>query len=213
MGGGFYLLFDKAQDAPVDRRESLKGPRYDALRPLLAAQPYIREVAWADTIIDDCHDFSTFRHDFRPEENLADWQARHFEVEITHDPWLTCVRSPKSIGRTVVARSLRYHNRDFPWRAVIAKHRQDILFVGLPEEHKAFQITHGTIVEHCPTANLLELAEVINGCDRFYGNQSCPFWIAAGLGVPLVQEVWPQGPNSQIKRKNARYLSRPPYNL
>ncbi len=214
MGGGFYLVFEKRNiDSVADRRESMRGARFEALKPLLEAQPYIRECAWSESMIDGCHDFSTFRHDFRPDENLADWQARHFSVEISHDPWLSCVRSPKSIGRTVVARSLRYQNRDFPWKSLISKHRNEILFVGLPEEHRSFQISNGAIVEYCPTTNLLELAEVINGADRFIGNQSCPFWIAAGLGVPLIQEVWPQGPNSIIKRKNARYLNRPPYNL
>lgn len=209
MGGGHLGVFDRK----TIQRESMRGARYEALKPLLEVQPYIHGVSWDDEPEEGIYDFSTFRHDFILEENLADWQARHLNIRISHDPWITCVRSPKSIGRTVVARSLRYHNRDFPWRAIIAKHRKDILFVGLPEEHKAFQITNGTIVEHCPTENLLELAEIINGSDRFYGNQSCPFWIAAGLGVPIVQEVWQQGPNSIIPRKNARYLMRPPYNL
>lgn len=213
FGGGDYIIFDKPDEAAIGRRESLRGARYEALKPLLEAQPYIRSVSWHNGDPGASHDLSTFRHDFIPSENLIDWQARHLGIAVSHDPWLTCLRSPIGIGRTVVARSMRYQNRDFPWKRFIAENRQSILFVGLPEEHKAFQISNGCVVEYCPTANLLELAEIINGADRFIGNQSCPFWIAAGLGVTLVQEVWPQGPNSIVKRKNARYLCRPPFSL
>lgn len=209
LGEGDFVIFDRK----TMQRESMQGKRFDVLKPLLEAQPYIRSVQWSDYPIETPYDFSTFRHDFRPNENLADWQARHLQVEISHAPWLTARRSERSIGKTVIARSFRYQNRDFPWKRLVAQYNREVLFVGLPEEHKAFQISNGCIVEYCPTADLLELAEIINGADRFIGNQSCPFWIAAGLGVTLMQEVWPQGPNSKIVRRNARYLCRPPFNL
>jgi hypothetical protein len=43
---------------------------------------------------------------------------------------------------------------------------------------------------------------VINGAELFLGNQSGLLWVAMGLGVPVVQEVYQQIPNCVIKRAN-----------
>lgn len=211
MGRGHYAIFDRAGS----NRESMKGARYEALKPLLEFQRYIFNVDWWNdpSSARADHDFSTFRHDHKQGEDLASWQARHLGVTIDHSPWLTAFRSPKSLGRVVIARSFRYQNLEFPWKRFVAKYRKEVLFVGLPDEHRSFQVSNGCIVEYCPTANLLELAEVIAGADLFIGNQSAPFWIAAGLGVNLIQETFPPIQNSIIKRPNAKYLIRPPFNV
>lgn len=209
MGGGSMVFFDRENG----RRESMKGARFEALKPLIEAQPYMRGCSWSDKETQLDYDFSTFRHDHKQGEDLATWQGRHLGVETVLDPWLVAYRSPKGLGRVVVARSFRYQNLEFPWRRFVSEHRRKMLFVGLPDEHKAFQIQAGTLVEYCPTSNLLELAEIIAGCELFIGNQSCPFWIAAGLGVNLVQESYRQSLNSIVKRPNAKYLIHPPYNL
>lgn len=195
-------------------RESLRGTRFNAISPLLEAQPYLSGVEWSDEVpANVTHDFSKFRQGYIPGESLADWQARHMRVKIdTSEPWLTARRSGQSIGRTIIARSVRYHNDGFPWFAVLGKFR-DIMFVGLKEEYEAFQRQHGANVEFRPTKDLLELAELINGASQFVGNQSCPFWIAAGLGVPIIQEGWAHSPNSQIHRKNTKYLIRGPFQI
>lgn len=209
MGGGSMVFFDRDQG----RRESMKGVRFEALKPLIEAQPYMAGCSWTDHEPQMDYDLSTFRHDHKAGEDLASWQGRHLGVQTNLDPWLLAYRSPKSLGRVVVARSFRYQNLDFPWRRLVAEYRKRILFVGLPDEHKAFQIANGCIVEYCPTKNLLDLAEIIAGCELFIGNQSCPFWIAAGLGVNLIQESYRLSLNSIIKRPNAQYLIHPPYTV
>ncbi len=208
LGGGNIIIGPPGKD---QGRESLCGERFESLRPLLEAQPYIGSVQWQADPKDFTHDLRGFRVNHEYGESLADWQARHLNVKISHDPWLLAMRSPASLGRAVFARSARYHNDGFPWHILLTKHR-NALFVGLKSEHDDFQRKFGG-VEYCSTRNLLELAEVIAGSHLFVGNQSCPFWIAVGLGVPLIQEVWQQSPNSQIKRPNARYLMRGPFNL
>lgn len=205
LGGGSIVI--GPQTGTNQGRESLKGGRFEAIRPLLESQPYIDRVEWSDTPRDFTHDFTDFRQNWISEESLLDWQARHLSVKASTDPWLAVFRSPVAFNRIVIARSLRYHNPIFPWFAILAKHKNP-LFVGTKEEHSDFERKMGRAVEHHPTQNLLELAEVIAGTHLFVGNQSCPFWIAAGLGVPLIQESWPHSPNSQIKRPNARYALR-----
>lgn len=207
LGGGDIII---GPPGPHQGRETLKGARIDALRPLLESQAYIGSVTWMDEPSGFSHDFRAFRQaprEYGETVSLLEWQARYLGATVSDAPWLRAVRSPVSLGRTVVARSLRYQNPGFPWHVAMSKNR-NCVFVGLEDEYKAFSRTVSSAVEFVPTKDLLELAEVIGGAQLFIGNQSCPFWIAAGLGVPIIQESWPTDPNSQIKRPNARYLIR-----
>lgn len=199
--GGGKMVFTYT---PKSCRESLKGRRFDALRPLLESQEYVSAVEWQDNPRGVTHDATNFRQDFIPGESLLHWQARHLKLHISSSPWLACQNNPKYSGRVVVARSERYHNLAFPWRDVLLKYK-DAVFVGLPEEHQAMYHATGINVEFAPTENLLELAEIVAGCRLFIGNQSAPMWTALGLGVPIIQETFPQIPNSVLERTNCRY--------
>lgn len=206
LGGGHLIIAEGGGSI----RESLRGARFESIKPLLLQQPYIHGLEWNPEPQGVTHDFSTFRHNEIRGENLARWQARHFGLSVSLAPWLTVTPSTKAQGRVVVANSGRCRNPLFPWTRLLRFHYPNSLFVGLPDEHEDFRYRTSTRTEFLPTANLLELAEVIAGCQLFIGNQSCPFWIAAALGVPLIQEVWPQGPNSMVERPNAQYWMLPP---
>lgn len=207
LGGG-RIIIGPIVNAPMRGRESLKGARFEALKPLLLAQPYVEGIEWQDDPRGFTHDLRDFRHGEQHGESLLNWQARFLGVAASDEPWLTVEPSLVSKGRTVIARSARYHNSDFPWKEVLQEH-PNALFVGTEQEHLQFTREVGP-TEYCHTPNLLNLAGVIAGADLFFGNQSCPFWIAAGLGAPLVQEMWMPSPNSIVQRKNARYLRRGP---
>lgn len=202
LGGGVLTIGER--QGRDGGRESLRGARYESLKSLVERQPYIDGIQWADGPPSCRYDFSTFRKDYRTGENLAQWQARHIGVSINETPWLLAEPSLKTKGRVIFTRSLRYHSERFPWDKAIQRFK-DPLFVGLPEEYLAFQTKWGKPIENCTAANLLELAQMIAGCELLVCNQSCPFWIAAGLGVPLIQETWPHDPNSIVERPNARY--------
>lgn len=210
LGGADYVI-GPILDGAMRGRESLKGPRFEALKPLLEAQPYIGKVQWSDAPSSFSHDLRDFRHKEEYGESLLNWQARHLGLQVSTAPWLQAMRSEVSLGRCVISRSLRYRNPAFPWNLIVAKNR-NCLFVGLEEEYDDFRRSVGNI-EYYPTKNLLELAEVIAGASLFAGNQSAPFWIAAGLGVQTIQETFPQSPNSQIERSNARYYMRGVFHL
>lgn len=197
LGGGDFIIGHK----PNGQRESLRGPRFEALAPLLLAQPYIASVRWGDPV-PGCIDFSDFRHCPHDGMNIAYWQAKYVGAVISMEPWLA-VRAPVH-GRAVVARSPRYHNPEFPWRTLLPR-LVDPLFIGFPDEHDAFCKAVGWRVEHAPTSTLLETARLIAGARVFVGNQSAPFWIAIGLGTPTIQETWLEGANSVVHRKGAHY--------
>ena len=63
------------------------------------------------------------------------------------------------------------------------------VFVGLPDEHEAFCKLTGWRIDHHQTQNMLELAQVIAGCEQFLGNQSVALAIAQGLRVPYAYEA------------------------
>lgn len=56
-------------------------------------------------------------------------------------------------------------------------------FVGTAQEHQAFEEDFKIKIQHYPTSDLLELAQVIQACDLYIGNQSVGMAIAQGLGV------------------------------
>lgn len=202
LGGGHLFIGESGGKGRC--RESMRGKRYEAIRPLLEAQDYVLSVQWTDKAPpEDAVNFSTFRlSDVRPHEDLATWQARYIGCLISLAPWLTVEPSKETHERLVLARSVRYHNHDFDWNRWITSMS---VFVGTRDEHAAFESEFNKRLDHWETATLLDLAKVIAGCERFIGNQSCPFWIAAGLGVPIVQETYNAAPNSIIKRPNIQY--------
>lgn len=198
VSGGSIVIGDHT--GPNQGRESMKGTRFDAIKPLLECQPYVHSVSWGE-FEHGMTNLSNFRTDHRYGENLISWQARHIGVAVSEEPWLTVERIQH--GRPVVSRSLRYPG-SFDWKRALQTHGRNALFVGLKEEHEVFQKNFGRI-EWRPTRDLLELAQVIAGGTLLIANQSCPFWIGAGLGVPIMQETFHGDPNSIIRRPNCVY--------
>jgi len=206
LGGGNIILTDAPPNARGPRA-TMKGRRFDVLSPLLRAQLYVHEVTWMDEPEGITHDLTTFRvHRWLKGETLTDWQARTLGLspDDYSGGWLT-VPKVESNGHVVMARSPRYHNYFFPWDQLVRNYPTAI-FVGFEDEYNALRLaTQWKPLKWHPTYDLLELAELIAGAKLTICNQSAPFWIAAGLGVPLIQETYEQHPNSIIKRDNAIY--------
>lgn len=197
LGGGDLRIGFK----PGGQRESMFGQRFDAIKPLLEQQHYVNSVVWSDDFRNTT-DFSQFRTRYRVHHSLAKLQADFVGAKIdATKPWLKVI--PSYHNRTVIARTNRYHNSIFPWRRIMDAVTNPI-FVGLPVEHRAFESYFGTI-EYQPTSNLLELAQVIAGAKQVVSNQTCAWWIAAGLGIPTIQESFLNDLNSVIERPNLKY--------
>ena len=82
---------------------------------------------------------------------------------------------------------------------------RDAMFVGFPEEHEAFVKEFGPI-GLVRTRTLLDLAQVIAGCQIFVGNQSTPFALAEGLKKTVIQEVYLTDPNCIFERPGAQFV-------
>lgn len=204
LGGGHLILGNRNGRGA---REPMTQARYDVIAPLIAVQPYITGMHREDDAKDVNYNVTDFRT--KPTQvgyNLATWQADFLGItNLDLSPWLFAHPAPESAGRAVFARSLRYQNPAFDWRGMVAKY-PGAIFVGLLDEHAAFCSAFGQ-VEYRPTANLLEVAELIAGSEIFCGNQSAPAWVAMGLGHSLIQEMdqWESNRNSIVARPNAEF--------
>lgn len=200
-GGGEIVLFhDESAPKGMAARESLKGKRFDAIKPLLEAQPYVYGVSWSDNISVKENGFREVR---RPQnESLSERQARHSgNWPIDLSPWLRVPDVIEEHKRIICCRSPRYHaDFEFPWKDAAETYGDRLLFIGLPEEHAAFEGLLGRRVEHAKTENFLDIARIMAGAPQVIANQSSPLWVALGLGKKVIVEGWGHAPNTEIKR-------------
>lgn len=192
-GGGSLTLFP----SPVTGRR-MTPERAQSLQPLLQAQPYLDRVSWgpraAGTNLD------VFRQQgWAAGRSLAHMHAAALRVTIDNEtPWLT-VPDPQRTARVIVSRGPRWRNDRFPWHKIYDAYRGEMIFVGLPEDHRNFCDEIG-YVPHLVTKDYLQLAQHIAGCELFCGSQSSPLWVAEAQKKLVVLERSPRHDNTWIDR-------------
>jgi hypothetical protein len=177
---------------------------YEVIEPLLNAQDFLHEVAiWTDQPV-DC-DFGDHWKQHLPngwQGNQTECYALTQNLNI-HDPaikamclykpWLTPVAPIHIPGKPIVVnRTVRYlygapSDEWFTWADNGLG--DYAVFVGSEKEHADFEDVFKIKIEHYKTKDLLELAQVIQGCEQFIGNQSVALSIAIGLGKSYQCEV------------------------
>lgn len=174
-----------------------------AIAPLLEEQPYIGRVRYSP------------KAEGVPLDGWRRWYMEGMNLAVAHlaelriptvwaaSSWFK-VPGKRTVAPVVFARSARYRNDTFPWKAVWDVYGQEAVFVGVPSEHEDFCSTVGE-VPFCPTPNFLELARVIGGAKLFVGNQSSPYAIAEALKMDTIQETWLGDANCVFPRANAIY--------
>lgn len=172
---------------------------YNNIAPLLNVQSYINTVdIWQENIPID--------YDLL-ESNLPyvvsnGWQGNQTQIyglamglditdpeierKLYHEPWLEIVDPIRVPGKYIVINRTPRYRDPGPHQYYIDLYQRGIMkyaiFVGTSGEHQDFQKEHNITIDYYPTANLLDLAKVIQGCEYFIGNQSCPHTIAVALG-------------------------------
>jgi glycosyltransferase involved in cell wall biosynthesis len=212
LGGGILYLC-RASTNRVRPRELMNAEKAESIASLLRLQPYLKDVRYIETLNPGIQvDLNSMRdgmaHNYEHWRNLARCHLHQFNLKFEEEEkqWLVVDAPIKVEGKPiVVARSPRYHNQDFPWRKVMRKYGNRMIFVGLPEEYDGFKEKIGK-VEYYPTVNLLDLARVIAGAELFIGNQSAPRAIAEGLKVNVLIEGCDACPNTHFERHNAIYF-------
>jgi hypothetical protein len=165
------------------------------LKPLLMRQDYINDVV----VWDGTHDVDLDRFRgvlFRGFEGnyvqaMCMTHNLPFDRTDLEQPWLTADIYRKR--PVVVNRTLRYRDMeagDKIWRQMYKDGymADSAVFVGNDVEYDDFVNMIGPI-ERVEVADISEMADLINGCDLFVGNQSLAYSLAIGLGKTTVLET------------------------
>lgn len=181
----------------------MEGFRYESLKPLLDHLGVPSEFSLHPEGDIDTRDFRSI---YNPWVSLLVTQAKYCKVEPNEEPWTHAEPSEKTKGRVLVSRTARYHNYNFPWKRVIRHLKNRAIFMGTLEEHKAFQQDCGSSIEYLSTETCLDMAKAIAGSELYMHNQSCGFWIAAGMRHPQIQETSDQHNDTFLDYPGARYV-------
>lgn len=185
LGGGRIVISDHPDSNPP-----MRGFRYDSVQPLLAAQSYIKCVQYQEHPTDITYNGTRFRRRLTKYKSLLEAQADEYQLAPCTDPWIEAIPLLETKDRVVVCRSPRYRNPDFPWDHVLSTLGDRAIFIGTDEEHQEAQNIKGSPLDRFIASDCYQVACAIKGSDYFIGNQSSPFWIAAGMGHPLIQETF-----------------------
>lgn len=159
----------------------------EIFEPLLRRLEFINDVIITDNPPAVDYDFDMIRRiNLKYDNHISRWYFYAF-------PELTCdLSKPILLGncgpkyKIVLNRSERYHNQ-FDY-SILRPWQHQITFVGLPREWDLMKLKlPGATYQ--PTRDFAELADVIQNCELFIGNQSSPFAIAEIAKVPRILEV------------------------
>lgn len=170
------------------------------LIPLLVSTEFISQCEITEEPQEVDYNFDLFRKIHNYTGHISQWYF-HVYPELTCDLSvpvefdLTHYNSlPKDAAFDIVLnRTSRYHNPTFDY-SILKPYQERITFVGLPQEFKVISAKLPNI-KHYEVDNFYELAQVINGCNLFIGNQSMAFAIAEQMKHPRILEICPTAHN------------------
>lgn len=198
-GGEFYL---RHSITPGVEPASMQ-----ALLPLLEIQPYITKTGWVNHPVflnlDGWRNYLDFN--FNLTDMLARWLGMghvcgewpHKEPPIVnqiipHDcpPWIVVDRTIE-VAPVVINRTPRHNYAWFPWHSIYQTYGKKSVFVGLPEEHRLFEIEFGQI-PYYPTKDFLEAARVIAGSKLYIGTGSGLTALCEGMKHRCIVSSFPE---------------------
>lgn len=100
----------------------------------------------------------------------------------------------KATGKIIINRTQRYFN-NYTTYFFLKKYEPYLIFAGLPKEREIFCKEWNLDMPLLEVDNFLQLAQEIDNCKFYIGNQSQAFQIAEGLKKQRVLEVFEPMPN------------------
>jgi len=191
-------------------RVTMSKQHADLLLPLLRIQSYISSAEWSvhahGVRLDAARRFA-YRNT-EAGKNISEQYRNWLQLPPVDEstPWLRVDRVER-VAPVIFNRTPRYRPPSFPWQRIAEANKGRAVFIGSPAEYQAFRAEVSPDIPYHKTADFLEAARVIAGCDLFVGNQSCPRAIAEGLKVAVVVEESHTVPDTHFKRPGAWYGS------
>lgn len=171
----------------------------EMLIPLIAAQPYIKEVKQYDGEPIDV-DLDMIRETYCgiPVFPIQRWYFIVFP-QLSCDlsiPWLDIPDGEKDFasGKVIVNRTERYQNTNMNY-SFLKEYEDDILFFGTMREYNLFCMQFNLNIRKLHIKNFLELAQAIKQSKFYLGNQSMGFQVAEGMKHNRIVELFSPAPN------------------
>jgi len=161
------------------------------IKSLLDRQPYIDKTVFGIP----SHiqfDLNFFRHSifYKTELNFSDLFVdvcvQKVNKEDAYMPWLFC--DIKREYPITAIRVSRRTNDKFPWRKIVDKYKNDIIFLGTRSEYLEFTQLTGKMVAWKDYTDLCSICEVINGAKLHIGNCTSITVCAEALKKPMIFE-------------------------
>ena len=179
------------------------------IKKLLDRQPYIHNAVYGIPQNID-YNLNKFRSQIFVKTNLnyADLfvDVCNFSTDVidSYVPWLYC--DIKKEYPITVIRVPRRTNPSFPWKTIVEKYKNDILFLGTQSEYYEFTELSGKLVAWKNCTDLLSICEIMNGAKLHIGNCTSITVCAEGLKKPMIFEYdnEPSGFRYQIHQFNRK---------
>ena len=163
----------------------------EMLVPLLMSTDFIGKCEITEEAQQVDYNFDLFRKFHNYTGHISQWYF-HIYPELTCDlsvPINFDLQPGNAAFDIVLNRTSRYHNPTFDY-SILKAYQDRITFVGLPDEYRVISAKLPNI-KHYPVNDFYELAQVIQSCNLFIGNQSMAFAIAEQMKHPRIVEICP----------------------
>jgi hypothetical protein len=177
------------------------------LYPLLVSQPYIDQVTIGDHLPENITlPLNNFRQlPFNLTCGLIQGWTQ-FCTDLWLDifqPWIQAEVLSEYASKIVISRTSRlrspYIRYDF-----LYDYKDRLLFIGLDEEYQRFVKETGIKCSSIQAENFIQLANIINSCFLFIGNQGFPYTVAESVKCPRLLESNNIAPNNYPMSPNGR---------
>lgn len=211
----FLPDYDHKNPHPIKNEKgqqvSMNKQTFALMKPLLESQEYIHGFEiWDGQHID--FDLEDVR--IKNKEVLSGGLIHYWPMLIIPElncdlsvPWLKV--EPIESNKICINFTERYRRNKIHY-LFLSEHQKDLVFLGLPHEHKEFCEQWGMNIEYKQVEDFLELAKIIAGCRFFMGNQSFCWHISDALKKKRILEVCYEFPNTFPTGANgAAFLKQP----
>lgn len=191
LNNDLRVEFDPNTELLANPNKPLTYREYIFIRELLEKQPYLNEIIFGNPVYID-YNLNNFRKEIftHPHLNFSDLSVNvcKFVVDSNdaYTPWLYC-NIKKEYPITVIRVPKRTHAA-FPWKQIVQKYHNDIIFLGTQSEYHSFVEYTGKLVAWKEYTNLLSICEVINGAKLHIGNSTSISVCAEALKKPIIFE-------------------------
>lgn len=182
---------------------------YSDLYPVIIQQDYINSFEIYQNQTQDLINLNNFRRS--PYLYRGNWtellqNTFGFTYENPYQ-WVTIKETnPELEGKILLHRSTRRHSQDFPFRQIIDKYREQIVFISNdPGEYESFPFK--SEIQYYKTETLIDVYSAINSCKFFIGNQSSPYTLATSVDKLRVLELVPHSSDRIMSLGEDKYSS------